>query len=154
MKAIFLACAFAAIAPAALAQSYGAPISLDQAQKIVAAAQVEARKLNFRMAFAVVEPSGVLVAFGKMDDVQYGSARISQEKAVTAAQFRRPTKALADSIATNAGVATMGAVAVEGGVPIYSNGKIIGALGISGASSAQDGQVAAAALAATGFSAP
>lgn len=158
MKTMILAAALALSATCAAAQQtpvqYGAPISSEQAQRLVAAAIAEARKANFTMAFAVVEPNGALVAFQRMDGVQYGSIRISQEKAFSAAQFRRPTKALADSLAGgNAGVTTMGVVAVEGGLLIMSGGKAIGAIGASGGTSAQDGQVAQAALVATGLNA-
>ncbi|HEY3812218.1 MAG TPA: heme-binding protein [Caulobacteraceae bacterium] len=136
---------------AAPAPGYGAPVSLERAKRLVAAAEAEARKHDFLMAFAIVEPSGALVAFERMDGVQYGSLEVAQAKARSAALFRRPSKAFSESVAKGAvGVLSLpGAVAVEGGVPIIVDGKIVGAIGVSGGSSEQDGAVAMAALAAT-----
>ena len=127
----------------------GAPITLDQAHKIVAAAEAEARKQNFRMAFAVIEPSGSLVMFARMDGVQYGSIEVALAKGRSAALFRRATKVFADQVAggANGALSLPGAVAVEGGVPIVIGGRMVGAIGVSGGTSAQDGQVAAVALA-------
>lgn len=138
-------------APAAAQQSpapYGAPVTLDQAKTIVAAAEQAARSRNFTMAFAIVEPSGELVLFHKMDGTQYGSEHVAREKARTAARFKRSTKAFADSIAggRQAVLSLPGVVAIEGGSPILINGRIVGAIGVSGGTSEQDGEVAAAAL--------
>ncbi|MEO8115361.1 MAG: heme-binding protein [Phenylobacterium sp.] len=130
----------------------GAPISLAQAQRIVAAAEAEARRLNFRMAFAVVEPDGELVAFERIDGTQYGSIEVAQAKARSAARFRRATKVFADQVAGGAtgALSLPGVIAIEGGVPIVEGGRMVGALGVSGGTSVQDGQVAQAALAAQG----
>jgi uncharacterized protein GlcG (DUF336 family) len=130
--------------PPAPAPGYGPPVTLEEAKRIVAAAEAEARRQGFTMAFAVVEPSGALVAFEKMDGTQYGSIEIAQGKARTAALFRRPSKAFGDSIAQGrvAVLSFPGVVAVEGGVPILRDGHIVGAIGASGGSSEQDGQVA------------
>ena len=138
-------------APAAAQQSpapYGAPVTLDQAKTIVAAAEQAARSRNFTMAFAIVEPSGELVLFHKMDGTQYGSEHVAREKARTAARFKRSTKAFADAIAggRQAVLSLPGVVAIEGGSPILINGRIVGAIGVSGGTSEQDGEVAAAAL--------
>ena len=129
----------------------GAPLTLDQAHRIVAAAESEARKQNFKMAFAVLEPSGALVMFARMDGVQYGSIEVAQAKGRSAALFRRATKVFADGVAggANGTLSLPGAVAIEGGVPIVMGGKMVGALGVSGGTAVQDGQIAAAALAAT-----
>ena len=137
-------------APAPLPPYAAAPIDLATAMKLIGAAEAEARKNNWTMAFAVVEPSGAMVAFAKMDGTQYGSIDVAQAKARTAARFRRPSKAFADQVADGRlGVMSLdGVVAVEGGVPILVGGRIVGAIGVSGGSSAQDGQVAAAAIAA------
>lgn len=154
-KLLLIICS-GAVASAAPAQQsvtvYGAPVSLAQARQIVAAAERAARKRNFTMAFAVVEPGGQLVAFEKMDGTQYGSERIAQEKARTAAHFKRPTKAFSDAVAAGRTVVLSlpGVVAVEGGVPILRDGRIVGALGVSGGTSEQDGEIAAAALAEAG----
>ncbi|NEX92950.1 heme-binding protein [Caulobacter sp. 17J65-9] len=129
---------------------YGAPIVQDQARKVLAAAEAEARKNGWVMSFAVVDPAGELVAFQKMDGAGYGSIDVSQAKARSAARFGRETKVWADGVAAG----RLGAleidsiVAIEGGVPIVVGGKTIGAIGVSGATAAQDGQVGRAAAAA------
>ena len=101
------------------------------------------------MAFAVVDPSGQLVLFEKMDGTQYGSIVVAQEKARSAALFKRPTKAFSDAVTAGrvAVISLPGALPIEGGVPIVVQGRIIGALGVSGGTSEQDGEIAAAALA-------
>ncbi len=130
---------------------YGPAVTLEQARKLVDAAHREAKARNFLMAFAVVLPSGEPILLEVMDGTQMASITVSQQKARSSARFRRPTKAFADLIVKNGpGILSLdGAVAIEGGVPIVSNGKVIGALGISGGTSAEDGEVAAAALAST-----
>jgi uncharacterized protein GlcG (DUF336 family) len=136
-------------APPAPPPPYGAPITLEQAMKVGAAALEVAKKNNWNQAIAVVEPSGALVYFEKIDGTIYASIAIAQNKAITAATFRRPSKAFQDRAAQNdIGILTLGQglVAFEGGVPIVVGGKIIGAIGVSGAAPAQDGQVAQAGL--------
>lgn len=130
----------------------GAPISLERAQRLVAAAAAEAGRRNFRMAIAVVEPDGELVAFVRADGVQYGSIEVAQAKARAAARFRRATKVFADQVAGGAvgALSLPGVIAIEGGVPIVVDGRMVGAIGVSGGSSVQDGEVAQAALAAVG----
>lgn len=132
---------------------YGEAVNLSQAHSIVDAARRLASERKFTMAFAVVNPSGETILLEVMDGTQSGSTAVSQQKARTAARFRRPTKAFADGLAAgNLGVLTLdGVVAVEGGVPILSQGRVVGALGVSGGTSAEDGQIAAAALAAAGL---
>jgi len=131
---------------------YGAPISLARAQAVIAAAKKEATKNNWAVALAVVDSGGHLVAFERMDTTQFGSAQVAQEKARTAVAFRRPSKAFEDIVASGgAGVrylALSGAMPIEGGVPLVHAGLIVGAIGISGVTSAQDGQIAAAGAAA------
>ena len=127
--------------------AYGPPISLEMAKKAVAPAIAEAAKNNWAMAVAVVDPAGNLVYYEKMDNTQLASARVSVEKARTAATFKRPTKALEDALAKgteNWRILTLGAVASEGGIPLLMDGKIVGAIGVSGMTSAQDGQCAKA----------
>jgi len=134
-------------APAAAAVEYGPPITNEQAKAVAAAAFAEAKKNNWRMAFAVVGPAGELVYFEKMDGTQHASTEISQGKARTAVMFRRPSKAFADQFAAgNAAFTTFPErpVASEGGLPISVNGKIIGAIGASGGTGQQDGMAAAA----------
>lgn len=131
---------------------YGAPIPLAEAKRVVAAAQAEAAKNKWNVAIAIVDAGGHLVAFERMDATQYGSVTVAQEKARTAAAFRRPSKAFQDTVASGPeGTRILrlpGATPIEGGVPLVRDGKIVGAIGVSGVTSAQDGQIAAAGAAA------
>lgn len=121
---------------------YGPPISVDDAKKAAAAALAEARKNNWKMAVAVVDPNGDLVYYEKMDNTQLGSSQVSVAKARSAARFKRPTKAFQDALAAGgAGLRILGlegAVPVEGGIPIVADGKIVGAIGVSGDTSDHD----------------
>ena len=132
--------------------AYGPTIVLDKAKKAAAAAIAEARAQQWAMAVAVVDTAGLLVYFEKMDDTQTGSVTIAQTKARSAALFKRPTKAFQDALAAGGeGLRILGlegAVPVDGGVPLEIDGKIAGAIGVSGGTSAQDGQCAQAAVAA------
>lgn len=125
---------------------YGLPISTRDAKIVAAAAVSEARSNGWNMAIAIVDGGGHLVYFEKMQDTQIGSIELSIEKAKTSALFRRPTKFFQDAVA--AGGANLrvlrltGTIPNEGGVPIVVGGKLIGAIGISGGSGEQDGQVA------------
>jgi len=127
---------------------YGAPISLENAKKAAAAALAEARKNNWAMAVAIVNPDGTLIYFEKMDGTQNASALVAVDKARGAALFKRPTKALQDALAAGGEgwriLKMQGAVPVDGGHPLLQDGKIVGAIGISGGTSAQDGQCAKA----------
>ena len=131
-----------------LPNPYGPPISNDNAKKAAAAALAEAAKNHWNMAVAVVDPNGTLVYYEKMDNTQIGSANVAIGKARSAALFKRPTKAFQDALAGGgAGMRVLGlegVVPVEGGIPIIADGKIIGAIGVSGVQSHQDGQVAQA----------
>ena len=126
----------------------GAPVNVETAKKAAAAALAEARRNNWLMAVAVVDPNGTLVYYEKMDNVQLGSADVCIDKARSAALFKRPTKALQDAIAGGgAGLrvfALRGAVPVEGGVPLEASGHLVGAIGLSGGQSNEDGQCATA----------
>ena len=121
---------------------YGPPVSLDDAKKAAAAAMAEARKNNWKMAVAVVDPNGDLVYYEKMDNTQLGSSQVSISKARSAARFKRPTKAFQDALAAGgAGLRILGlegAVPVDGGIPIVMDGKIVGAIGVSGDKSEND----------------
>jgi glc operon protein GlcG len=132
-------------------QIYGFPISLDAAKKIAGPALEEARNNNWLMVVAVVDSAGDLVYFERMDGAQAGSTDVAVDKARSSARFKRPTKAFQDMLATGGEglrvLAIGGAVPVEGGVPIVIDGKIVGAIGVSGGTSAQDGQCARAGLA-------
>ncbi len=137
-------------APPAPLPPVGAPITLEQAKKAVAAAEVESRKNNWNMAIAVVDPSGSLVHFIKMDGTQYGSINVALDKATSAALYRRPTTAFEAALkAGNTFVLQLrGSNAVPGGIPIIIDGKVVGGIGTSGATGAQDAQVSEAGLAA------
>lgn len=128
---------------------FGAPVTLEQARALAAIAEVEAFKRGWKMAFAVVEPNGTLVYFGKMDGTQYAAIDIAIGKAKSAATLRRSTKILQDDV--NGGRPSMatipGIVAVEGGLPLILGGALIGALGVSGAAARQDGLIATIAAA-------
>ena len=151
MKHFFLAtAAMLACATVATSQtmSYGPNINVETAKRLAAPAIAEARKNNWNMAIAIVDTAGDLVYFEKMDDTQVGSVQIAQSKARSAARFKRATKVFQDGLAAG-GVglrllALEGAVPVEGGIPLVSGGKIVGAIGASGGTSEQDGQVAQA----------
>jgi uncharacterized protein GlcG (DUF336 family) len=129
-----------------LPNPYGEDIGLEQARKAVDAALAEAKKNGWTVAAAVVDTHGELVYFARLDHTQQGSIQVSQEKARSAARFKRPTKTFEDAVKAQ-GVNFLGlagAVPLEGGVPVLVNGKIIGAVGVSGAVSNQDGQCAKA----------
>ena len=133
-----------------MSQSYGASIRLEPARRAAAAALAEARRNTWTMAVAIVDISGELVYFEKMDDTQNGSVTVAAAKARSAALFKRPTKAFQDSLtATPDGLRILGldgAVPVEGGVPLVVDGVIVGAIGVSGGTSQQDGVCAKAAV--------
>ena len=138
----------AAAAPVpARAQLRSTPaVAAEGAQRALAAAAAEARRQGWLVSIAVVDPAGELVAFLRMDGAPYSSVDISRGKARTAARFRRPTRGL-DSALTAGRMAILGfdgVTPVEGGVPIVVNGETVGAVGVSGVTSAQDAQVAQA----------
>jgi len=125
---------------------YGTPISLEQAKKVISAAEAEAQKNNWPMAIVVVDTGGFVVAMHRLDNTQLGSIAVAEDKARTSAFFRRPSKAFEDAIAGGGiGLRVLGlrgATPYEGGVPLLVDGKIIGAVGVSGMLPQQDGQVA------------
>jgi glc operon protein GlcG len=130
------------------AAPYGSPISLDQAKKAMAGAEAEARKNNWNVVIAIVDSGGNLVMLQRMDNTQFGSIDVAKQKAHTAVAFRRPTKAFQDLIAqggVNLRLLKLeGASPLEGGVPVVLDGKIVGAIGVSGVTSQQDAQIATA----------
>ena len=131
---------------------YGAPISLESAKKAAGGAIAEAQKNKWRMAVAIVDTGGHLIYFERMQDTQTGSVDLAIEKAKTAALFRRSTKLFQDAVAGGGeGLRLLrltGAIPIDGGIPIIENGKLVGAVGISGGSGDQDGQTALAGAAA------
>lgn len=130
-----------------MAYPYGAPVSLDNAKKAAAAAMAEAVKNGWTMAFAIVDPDGTLIYYQKMDNTQLGSAVVSIDKARSAALFKRPTRAFEDLLGQGGQEAVRylrmeNVVPIEGGIPLVMDGKIVGAIGVSGGKSAQDAHCA------------
>jgi uncharacterized protein GlcG (DUF336 family) len=134
-------------APAPPPMSYGMPISLEQAKKVMAGAEAEAKKNNWPVAIVILDSGGQMVMMQRLDNTQWGSTDIAKEKARTAVALRRPTKVLQDGIAqggVNLRFLSTGFSVLEGGIPIVQDGKIIGSIGVSGVTSAQDAQTAQA----------
>lgn len=137
---------------AAFAQTltYGAPITLDAAKKIAAASAAEAKKQNLTVVISIVDSSGTLTYLEKLDGTQIASVDVAIGKARTANNFKRPTKVFEEGVAGGRNVLLSlpeGTLLIEGGLPIVVDNKIIGAIGVSGANSQQDGQIAEAGLA-------
>jgi glc operon protein GlcG len=127
-------------------------ITLEAAKKMMAAAEAEAMKNNWNMAIAIVDAAGNAILFEKLDDTQPGSIAVAHNKARTAANFKRPTKMLEDMVTAGRTVflGIEGLLPLQGGVPVTVDGKVIGAVGVSGGTAAQDEQVALAAIGALG----
>jgi glc operon protein GlcG len=127
-------------------------ITLEAAKKMVAAGEAEATKNGWNVAITIVGAHGELILFHKLDETQPGSIAVSQGKARTSAHFKRPTNAMEEMITggKTAFLAVEGIIPIQGGLPVIADGKVIGAIGVSGVTSAQDEQIAAAALAALG----
>jgi glc operon protein GlcG len=144
LASLLALCAFPAFTQ--MPNPYGPSISLENAKKATAPALAEARKNNWNMAVAIVDPDGNLVYYEKMDNTQVGSSDVCISKARSAARFKRPTKAFQDALAAGgAGLRILrieGAVPVEGGIPLLMDGKIVGAIGVSGDTSEHDAQCA------------
>ncbi|HHX82516.1 MAG TPA: heme-binding protein [Pseudomonadaceae bacterium] len=137
-----------------MSTNYGPSVNLEQTKLVLAAAEAEATKQGWTVCVAVVDTAGDLVGFIKRDDTQSASVLVAQDKARTAALYKRPSKAFQDMVAGGGlglRVMTMrNVIAAEGGVPLVVDGKIIGAVGVSGVNSDQDGIVATAGAAALG----
>lgn len=124
---------------------YGPNISLEKAKAVAAAAAAKAKEMKVNMCLAVVDTGGQLVYFERFDVVQWGSIDVAIHKAKASVQYKRATLALENAVKANVTYLTLdGVSAIEGGVPIIEGGKIVGAIGASGGSSVQDGQVAQA----------
>jgi glc operon protein GlcG len=123
-------------------------LTLEAAKLVATAAEEEARMNNWTMVIAIVDDGGHLIYLERMDGTQIASVIVAQDKAASAIRFKRPTKALEEAVAGGRIVVMKlaGAIPVEGGVPIVVDGQYIGAIGVSGGTSPQDGQVAAAGL--------
>jgi len=127
---------------------YGTPISLEQAKKVLAGAEAEAMKNKWNMVIAVLDSGGHLVMLERMDGTQLGSIEAAKDKAYSAVLYRRPTKVFQDLVGQGGPnlrlLRLSGASPLEGGIPLMMGGKIVGAVGVSGATSEQDAQVAKA----------
>ena len=127
---------------------YGPPIGIEGARAVMAAAESEAAKNNWSVVISIIDSGGNLVMLHRHNDVQLSSIEISQGKAKTALMFKRPSKVLDDAISSGGAglrfLALKDIVPLEGGLPIVVDGKIIGAIGVSGVLSSQDTQVARA----------
>jgi len=125
--------------------AYGAPIDLALAKRVMAAAEAEATRNNWAVAIAIIDTAGDLVMLERLDNSSLSSTRIARGKARTALEFRRPTKALEEAIAAGGPglrlIAIEGMTPIEGGLPLLADGKIIGAIGVSGGAAYQDSQV-------------
>ncbi len=130
---------------------YGESIKLEMAKKLVNAGQAYAKTKQWPMAIAIVDTGGNIVLLEKMDNTQLASIDVAIGKAKTANNFRRPTKVMEEAIAAGGAALRMLAVPgifpVEGGEPIYLDGKVIGGIGVSGMQPGQDGEVVRAAIA-------
>jgi uncharacterized protein GlcG (DUF336 family) len=150
LKTIAGACVLALLAALpARAQTvpppYGPPIGIENARKVMAAAEAEAAKNNWPVVVAIIDSGGHVVMLHRRDDTQLSSIEIAQGKAKTALMFKRPTKVLDDAISSGGAglrfLALKDIIPLEGGLPIVSDGKVIGAIGVSGVLSAQDAQI-------------
>jgi glc operon protein GlcG len=129
---------------------YGPPIGIESARKVMDAAEADAVKNNWAVVIAIIDSGGHIVMLHRRDETQLSSIEIAQGKAKTALMFKRPSKVLDDAISGGGGglrfLALKDIVPLEGGLPIVAEGKIIGAIGVSGVLSSQDAQIAQAGL--------
>jgi uncharacterized protein GlcG (DUF336 family) len=137
---------FAGVAAAQGRPDYGPAITLGTAKKIAAATIAECQKNKWNVAVAIVDTHGSLLYFERLENTQYASNDIAIGKARAAATYQRPTRAFAEVI-NKGGPATAtlpGVFASPGGVPIMADGKVVGAVGVSGVTGDQDEQCAKA----------
>jgi uncharacterized protein GlcG (DUF336 family) len=124
---------------------YGPPITLEQAKKAMAGAEAEAKKNNWPVVIVILDPGGQLVMLQRLDGTQFGSIEVAREKAYSAVAFRRPTKVFEDAVGQGGPnlrlLRLTGASPVQGGFPIMIDGKVAGAIGVSGVLGTQDSQV-------------
>lgn len=142
-----------AVSQSAFAQDpvpYGPPISLEQAKRVMAAAEAEALANDWPVVIAIMDSGGRLVMLQRLENTQIGSIQVAQDKAYSAVAFRRSTKTYEDLLAqggTHLRILNLsGANPLEGGLPILVNGQLVGGIGVSGVTSEQDGQIARAGL--------
>jgi glc operon protein GlcG len=151
LKVIIILCiglfVFSGIAMAQqMPNPYGPNINLETAKKVAAAAAEEAIKIKINVVIVIVDTGGNVLYLERFDVVQYGSIDAAIHKAKCSVAYKRATKAFEDLIGGGkmAYLTLDGIIAIEGGVPIIQDGKIIGAIGVSGGSAVQDGLVATA----------
>jgi glc operon protein GlcG len=147
--ALLLTAAAASAQTPAPPPNYGAPISLEQAKKVMAGAEAEAKKNSWPVVIAILDSGGQLVMLQRLDNAQWGSVDIAKEKARSAVALRRPTKVFQDLVAqggANLRLLNIGYSVLEGGIPIVVDGKIVGSVGVSGVTSQQDAQIAQAGI--------
>lgn len=125
-------------------------LTLADAKRIAAAAEIEAQKNDWQVAIAVVDDGGHLIYLQRDHDTQFGSVETAIMKAHAAVAFQRPTKMSEEAVMSGRLIhlALPGVIPAEGGLPLLMNGIAIGGIGISGVRSFQDGQIAAAGVAA------
>jgi glc operon protein GlcG len=140
----------AASASAQAPPAYGPAITLEQAKKVMAAAEAEAVKNSWPVVIAILDPGGNVVMLHRLDNAQWGSIEVAKDKARSAVAFRRPTKVFQDLIGKGGDNLRLlnlsGASLLEGGMPIVADGKIIGGVGVSGVTSQQDAQIGQAGI--------
>jgi glc operon protein GlcG len=127
-------------------------LTIEAAKEIMAAAEAEARRNNWSVSIAILDDSGRLVHLVRMDGAPPASVDVCQAKGRSAALFKRPTKNFSDAVSGGrVGVMALpGAIPIEGGVPLMAGGQCVGAIGVSGVTSEQDGQIGAAGAAVLG----
>lgn len=125
-------------------------LTLEDAKRIAAAAEFEAQRNNWRVVIAIVDDGGHLLYLQRNHDTQWGSVETAIAKAHHAIAFKRPSKTSEDAVLSGRLIhlALPGVIPAEGGVPLLIEGVVVGALGVSGVRSSEDGQIAAAGLAA------
>lgn len=125
-------------------------LTLDDAKRVAAAAEIEAQRNGWPVVIAIVDDGGHLLYLQRSHDTQFGSVETAIAKAYAASAFKRPTKASEDAVMSGRLIhlALPSVIPAEGGVPLLLDGVVVGALGVSGVRSPEDGQIAAAGLAA------
>jgi uncharacterized protein GlcG (DUF336 family) len=138
------------VASAQAPPAYGPAITLEQAKKVMAGAEAEAKKNNWPVVIAILDSGGHVVMLNRLDGAQWGSIDVAKDKARSAVAFRRPTKVFQDLIGQGGAnlrlLNVSGASMLEGGIPIMADGKVIGGIGVSGVTSQQDAQIGQAGI--------
>ncbi len=149
LTCLFIAAAVLGVIGWAEAQpAYGPSITLEQAKKVMAGAEAEAKKNNWPVVIAILDSGGNIVLLQRLDNTQFGSIEVARQKAWSAVAYRRPSKVWQDVVASGgAGLRILrleGAAPFDGGLPILVDGRIVGGIGVSGVTGEQDGQIAKA----------